>query len=171
MHTSGTKLTAESLRYAHSFKHAVLTDPAMDAYTINHPAYPKEPFAYIYSNPSKISLNISGTGLSPEAFCDKLLNHYGIYINRSDKDSVLLNFHIGINASAFDHLLYALKEIGRHAKTKKVSLNLQPESISQSYIISYPPGVPLVVPGEQLNQRHCEVIEAMRHSGKLVIQA
>lgn len=97
----------------------------------------------------------------------KLLCNENIYVKRFINNVLLFNFHIGINEQAVSSLLQALNSISQeiykqdHSKTE----------VSSKFIIPYPPGVPLVFPGEIIDDEIRNKIHEYRKNGFLIIAA
>jgi arginine/lysine/ornithine decarboxylase len=92
-----------------------------------------------------VSLNVSELVASALEIRDHLYARHGIYVNRITKTSLLFNFHIGIDRHVVEELLAALRKLQR---------NLVPDwslgGTTESFIVPYPPGVPLILPGEEV---------------------
>ncbi|MCR1895966.1 aminotransferase class I/II-fold pyridoxal phosphate-dependent enzyme [Ligilactobacillus murinus] len=67
----------------------------------------------------------------------------GIYISRFCDRYFLLNIHIGVTKKDIDRLYGAMKTLDNIKNADKKSLE---------YVIPYPPGVPIVVPGEKVDK-------------------
>jgi len=121
--------------------------------------------SFVKQDPCKLSINIES--LNMEA-CDVqvyLFREYGVYINRFTKHSILLNFHIGINESAVNAILTGLAELQRQQVTKAIKKNH-----SGCFVIPYPPGVPLLVPGELITETIQAQIETVRNTGVALLK-
>lgn len=55
------------------------------------------------------------------------------------------------------------------AKTKKVRVDKSLGAVSGSYVIPYPPGIPLIVPGERINKEAINLVETYKKQGLKVI--
>jgi len=121
---------------------------------------------HIHHDPTKVMLNIEGLGNSPE-IKNKLLRE-NIFIKRVLKNHILLNFHIGINKEAVSALTNALLSI---SNTSTKNINIELNSISEKFIIPYPPGVPIVFPGDKINSEMKQRIKKYEDSGLLIISA
>ena len=89
-----------------------------------------------------------------------LFREHGVYVNRFTNHSILLNFHIGISQSAVDAILTGLAELQRKQVAKAMKKNH-----SGCFVIPYPPGVPLLVPGELITEAIQAQIEAIQNAG------
>ena len=65
-------------------------------------------------DPTRLTLYVAETGVSGDAFkVDALMDRFGIQVNKTATNSVLLMTNIGTTWSAIDNLLAALREIAR----------------------------------------------------------
>lgn len=169
MKAEGARLTRESMRAVSSFREALATDPSLAVYSIDRGPLPQNPFPYAAHHPAKLSLNVSGTGLTPAEVCERLFSLHGLYISRMTQSSVWLHFHIGIGTLAVERLLDGLREIAQRRGAAATQFSVSPDSISQSLIVPYPPGVPIIVPGEKVEAGMCQKIESEKRAGTPVI--
>jgi len=120
---------------------------------------------HIHYDPTKVIVDVSSIGTGAEI--KNMLSEEKIYAKRFINNSVVFNFHIGINNEAVSTLLKAFE---------KISLNKNKENhfeslISDKFIIPYPPGVPLVFPGDIINKELKDKINKFRKAGLLIISA
>jgi arginine/lysine/ornithine decarboxylase len=163
MGLEGEDLMARATELAATFRKQIIELLGPDA--VNAGAYPADQFQYSHSDPTKVSINIDSLGISPSEFKEILFSEYDIYVNRITEGSVLFNFHIGIDDNAAQHLFGAIQAISAKQKTT-------PElARSEGFIIPYPPGVPLVVPGQQITTAIQRKIETIQRSGVHVFYA
>ena len=132
---------------------------------INETMPPANPFVYAHNDPTKVSINVDELGISAYDVKDKLFLNHGIYVNRITDTSLLFNFHIGITAGATENLLRALQDIGLASEQWPSFTN------SENFIISYPPGVPIIVPGDAITPEIQKYIRKMKRSGAHVFYA
>lgn len=85
-------------------------------------------------------IDVSALGTGQEI--KTLLSEHDIYLKRFINNFILLNFHIGINREAIRCLLSSLTKISKDNKNNK-----EENAVANKFIISYPPGVPLVFLG------------------------
>lgn len=161
MKMSGTTLLERTTALAESFCAQVQTDENLSSYTINSFKFPRAPFTYASADPTKVSLNISGLDTPASELKDLLYSKYGIYISRVTNDSILLNFHIGISSDAVNKLLDALRNI----QSDNASRWTESAAASDSYVIPYPPGVPLIVPGEHVTPLIRKKLNTIKRAG------
>lgn len=73
---------------------------------------------------------------------------------------MLINFHIGIDDRQVDLLLDALRELQKRFNPSWLS-----KGVSDSFIVPYPPGVPIIAPGEIISEKHRTQIRDIARSG------
>lgn len=164
MQAEGEALTARANMLAERFR-TILEDCSILSTSLQKEAsFPDEPIQYAHVDPTKVSVNMEAIGLSAAEVKEKLFQEYGIYINRNTDTSLLLNFHIGVKEQCVTNLLQALREITSVGKWLH-------DASSTSFIIPYPPGVPLVVPGETITPAIEKQIRVIQRSGAHVFYA
>ncbi|EAQ63323.1 probable lysine decarboxylase [Marinomonas sp. MED121] len=107
---------------------------------------------YLTTDPTKLWITCKSHLFNGEKIREHLFNNYGIYISRYFKNSFLLNFHYGVNDEIVEHLINSLLLMDRRIHTKNEKLDLSIGDVSESFFILYPPGIPVLKPG----QRVCE---------------
>ena len=71
-------------------------------------------------DPTRLTLYVAETGVSGDAFkVDDLMDRFGIQVNKTATNSVLLMTNIGTTWSAIDNLLAALREVARNLDEQK----------------------------------------------------
>lgn len=120
---------------------------------------------HIHYDPTKVMLDVSSLGNG--AKIKKLLCEENIYVKRFINNVLIFNFHIGINDQAVSSLLHALNKISQEQYKEH---NPKTE-VSTKFIIPYPPGVPLIFPGEIINDKIRNKIQEYRKNGFLIIAA
>ncbi|WP_027400371.1 aminotransferase class I/II-fold pyridoxal phosphate-dependent enzyme [Anaerovorax odorimutans] len=146
---------------------------------------------------TKINLNMSGAGLSGAELEKILIEDYGIYTELVTGDVLMAMSGIGNIKQDYEKLAKALEEISykyykiKNEKNndKKRKLNLPKQAklfdipkekkkikledaegyLCASSIIPYPPGIPILCPGELIEKGVIEYIKALRFSGEKVI--
>ena len=165
MQQEGEVLMARASELAARFREEVRDCLSNTGIGLNEASVASSPIPYAHADPTKVSINVSELGMSASEIRDILFSKHGIYVNRITEASLLFNFHIGIDASSVDQLLQALRDIS--AKTRQwPSLNC-----SEKFIIPYPPGVPLVVPGEPITEAIQKQIRDIQRAGVYVFYA
>ncbi|AKJ30811.1 ornithine decarboxylase [Caldimonas brevitalea] len=165
MQAEGWELRKEARHLAESFKHEIITNPQFQSLSIDLPMVPRSAASHVIHDPTKIPLNTERLAISTEEIKDYLFLHHGIYVNRITEKSMLLNFHIGITKEATVALLAALSDLLHQEGMSAQAVT------STDYIIPYPPGVPLIVPGDQITAETHREIDNIRKRGILVFNA
>jgi arginine/lysine/ornithine decarboxylase len=166
MEDVGLRLVRTATANAGRLMDAVARDPGLSHYRVNAFTPPSTPFAYAVTDPTKVSLDVSELGTSASEIRELLYSRHGIYINRVTETSLLLNFHIGVGRAHLVELLSALRDIQAELVPEWLSA-----STSGAFIIPYPPGVPLAVPGEEITPGMRSAICDVRRSGVRVFAA
>lgn len=153
----------------------------------------------IYSyDPTKLVVRVSDTGWSGFEFYDRLRAEYGIDGEFADLRHVIFSITLGDTEASLGKLLAALRCLaqtssGKQAIVSEVDLPTGlPEmvmtprdayytpshpvafaaavgQISAENLIPYPPGIPLVVPGERIEAIHLEYLTYIRSMGGGVV--
>lgn len=160
MATEGRALTERCVRLATLVAATIRTDPALNGFVVNDSALSPAVAAYARIDPTKLSLNVSRLPARPTEVRDLLHREHGYYVNRYTATSLLLNFHIGIDDDDVEGLLAALRSV-----QATILAQAGRTRISTSFLIPYPPGVPLVVPGEEVNADVMRRLNTLRSSG------
>jgi len=147
---------------------------------------------------TKINLSMGELGVTGAQLDQILLKDYNIYIELFTGDWIMAMSGIGNTKSDYDRLADALEEISRKAgksgagagaksgssalippkqavmfeiptAKKRVRLTESEGLICGSSIIPYPPGIPLLCPGERIEADAIAYVQAMRDMGEKVI--
>jgi len=144
---------------------------------------------------TKLNFSLGGLGLSGGELEDILIEKYGIFIELFTGDLVMCMTGIGNTKNHIVRLIDALSEISAERKAgtvksvkrssltvpkqaelfdipkykRKVPLACAEGLICASSIIPYPPGIPLVCPGEKLDAETVAYIIKLRELGEKVI--
>ena len=156
MAAEGKALMARATSLAQNFRQevrALLGDAA-----VNTDTFDPNTFQFSHADPTKVSVNTEALAISARDVKEMLFSKHGAYVNRITDSSMLFNFHIGIDAVAAQALIDALKEIATYCIAPLISL-------SEGFIIPYPPGVPLVVPGQQITAAIQHQIKNIQRNG------
>ncbi|CAK3293644.1 Lysine decarboxylase [Vibrio crassostreae] len=105
---------------------------------------------YLIQDPTKLWITCTTKLLSGAKIREILFNKYGIYVSRYSHNSILLNLHQGISNELISLLINALYEIEKKYKTKNNLLNINVGDIASSFYILYPPGIPILTPGQKI---------------------
>lgn len=145
-------------------------------------------------DPSKLILSVRDTDMTGQELYDILLSRYGLQMEMASGFYVTAMTSIMDRKEGFDRLAEALlavdgtlgskkdasgdfiKRVYRENEKKmeiadavdggvrKVSLDQAEGKIAAEYVYLYPPGIPMLVPGEQITG---QVVENMKNCGKL----
>ncbi|MDD2497717.1 MAG: aminotransferase class I/II-fold pyridoxal phosphate-dependent enzyme [Desulfitobacteriaceae bacterium] len=138
-------------------------------------------------DPAKITVNVAELGMSGYQMESLLRSRYQIQVELSDLYNVIFLITVGDNRGTIGKLLTALKEISLNSaldkvirylpplpkipeveisprdafyhKTKAVPFEESAGEISAEGIMAYPPGIPLICPGEKITQ---EIVDYVR---------
>jgi arginine decarboxylase len=171
-------------------------------------------------DPTRLTLNISKTGLDGSSFRQLLMSRYDIQVNKTSRHTVLFLINIGATQATVDYLLQVLQEMASHFQQQRRQLLAAPAQptvalpekrifhpaylpfsnaqfhasdlrrayyegadeslvtyvplssqtlaqvaagrqwVSASFVTPYPPGFPVVVPGQIIT---LEIIEYFQH--------
>ncbi|MFA1563116.1 aminotransferase class I/II-fold pyridoxal phosphate-dependent enzyme [Aliivibrio fischeri] len=106
---------------------------------------------YLIPDPTKLWITCTTKLLSGVKIREILFNKYGIYISRYSHNSILINLHHGVSNELIYLLIDALCEIDKKYKIKNNSLNISVGDVASCFYILYPPGVPILTPGQTIS--------------------
>lgn len=141
-------------------------------------------------DPTKLTINVTKTGLSGYQIEDILAKEYNIQVDCADIFNLIAIMGIGSDLSDVKMLVNALTDIDKKykgyqqnwslqipslttemvmmprdiflsAKTKRVSLSKSVGQISAQTLTPYPPGIPILIPGERITKEICEYLMDM----------
>ena len=121
---------------------------------------------YIVIDETKVWLDISDLKITGYELRKILYENHNIYINRYTETSALFNVHFGITRQNIERLIQSLVSIEK--KYQLSTTQLSENCISEFFIISYPPGVPIIVPGERISKIRLQKIKSCIRSGALI---
>jgi arginine decarboxylase len=146
-------------------------------------------------DPTKLVVRVRETGLSGFQFYDRLRYDHGIDGEFADRSHVIFSITMGDTEASVEKLLRALRSMARcaaadapaaeaevslptglpamamtpreayYAASRPVSFDEAAGHISAENLIPYPPGIPLVVPGERIEQVHLDYLRYIRSIG------
>ncbi|MET7484781.1 arginine decarboxylase [Streptomyces sp. NPDC005538] len=161
--TEGEQLLDRSLNLARTLRAELATDPRLSAYRALGPeGHLTDPGLLVSDDPTRVLVDISALGITAADFRRMLFDEYALYVARESGDAVLFHVHIGVDEATLLRLLDALRTIQRTYRTASEALA---QGTSDHFIIAYPPGIPITVPGERLCDRTLDRIGALRSSG------
>jgi arginine/lysine/ornithine decarboxylase len=138
---------------------------------------------------TKLGINVSGMGLTGFEVYDLLIEHYNIQLELADMYNVLAIISLGDDKNSVGQLVEALRDIqekfskdqGMHydyimhipelvvspreafyARKKKVSVYEAVGEVSGESIMIYPPGIPIVSPGERITAEIVDYLLLLR---------
>jgi arginine/lysine/ornithine decarboxylase len=148
----GKDLITRALRRADRVRLQIQSDPQLASYFINESLEYLDEWTRI--DPLRLSINCSRVCDDPKSLKTWLFDRSNVYINYATPTSVLLNIHIGITDEAVDQLLDGLRTfaVERATEDSAAAVGHPDGAVADAYIIPYPPGRPIVVPGEALSK-------------------
>jgi len=141
---------------------------------------------------TKLSVHTLKTGLAGIEVYDILRDEYDIQIEFGDLGNILAYFSIGDRLRDVERLVGALAEIWRkyrrdgsdlmsqeyispevvlspqqafYADKESLPLRQTPGRICSEFVMCYPPGIPILAPGERITERILDYIEYAREKG------
>lgn len=142
-------------------------------------------------DPTKIVVNVRALGLSGYEVEKILRQKYGIQVELSDLFNIIALVSIGDNEETMNSLVAALTDIAEskaimnvvkyysqvpsipesvvsprtayYADTRVLALEDAEGEISAEIIMAYPPGIPIVCPGERLTREVIEYVNVLRN--------
>ncbi|MDE9483810.1 hypothetical protein [Xenorhabdus bovienii] len=103
-------------------------------------------------DPTKVWIKINDNIFSGSQIRNILFDDYGIYLSRFNKSSILFNFHYGITEKCVQGLMDALSSIERKHLISNFKISLEENKKYYGFIIPYPPGIPLLIPGQEISE-------------------
>ncbi|MGI9862398.1 aminotransferase class I/II-fold pyridoxal phosphate-dependent enzyme [Moorella naiadis] len=144
-----------------------------------------------YLDPTKITVNVQGLGMSGYEMENLLRQEYKIQVELSDLYNVLLLVSIGDNEETAGRLVAAFKAIAEersrkniirfcpplpaiprmaalpreafYSQTRSLELEQAEGEISAEAITAYPPGIPLVCPGEVITREIIDYVTLLKN--------
>lgn len=147
-------------------------------------------------DPTKIVIDVTGTGMNGFAAASWLKTHQKINVELADHRRIVCSLTIGDTPASAKMLIEALRALSTNKDNTSPSgsfslpavppMDLLPRAALQArtevvstadalgrtcaeYVIPYPPGIPIVVPGEQLTQAVLHAIEGFRKAGSKIV--
>lgn len=141
---------------------------------------------------TKLSVNTLDVGLAGIEVHDLLRDKYDIQVEFGDLGNILAYLSVGDKAKHIERLISALSDIRRlykrerkglweseyispevvyspqtafYAKKESVPLEYCAGGISGEFVMSYPPGIPIVAPGERITSNIIEYIRYAKEKG------
>ncbi|HPB16652.1 MAG TPA: aminotransferase class I/II-fold pyridoxal phosphate-dependent enzyme [Clostridia bacterium] len=144
---------------------------------------------------TKLSINTSGVGLAGIEVFDLLRDEYDIQIEFGDLENILAYISVGDSDKNIEQLIGSLSEIRRRYKkartsslkheyinpvvemspqdafyAKKISMDIRKTAgeICGEFVMAYPPGIPILAPGERITEQIIDYIIYAKEKGSLI---
>jgi arginine/lysine/ornithine decarboxylase len=167
MSDDGATIMQGCITLADQLRSSIESDPDFSLLTINTTHIPELARSYVGLDQTKVSINVSRLSATPPEIKQRLFQEFGIWVNRCTTSSILFNIHIGIDAAAIDRILAALRMMVREEIDKQAPTDSD-YPLATHFVIAYPAGVPIVVPGERMTSTIVGRIQAARQAGSTV---
>lgn len=134
----GEALVDRSLRLAERIREIARTTPGLAVHQ------PVATLGGAYAlDPMKVHVDL-GSPERAHAARRELFEEYGVFVSRQDGPTLLFTVHVGVTPEQVDVLAEAIAAV---CGTEEPPVG---EAQEGRYVIAYPPGIPLQVPGERL---------------------
>jgi len=136
MSLEGYSLVQQSIELAQKFRERVSQSRSLKKYfkvLTAQQLIPKElcvDSSQVFLDPTRVTLDISATGIDGSNFRQLLMTQYDIQINKTSRNTILFIVNIGVKQSGIDYLLQSLKQISHqlttnvHIESKSASVDL-----------------------------------------------
>ena len=136
MSLEGYSLVQQSIELAQQFRERVSQSRSLKKYfkvLTPQQLIPKElcvDSSQVFLDPTRVTLDISATGIDGSNFRQLLMTQYDIQINKTSRNTILFIVNIGVKQSGIDYLLQTLKQISHqlttnvHIESKSASVDL-----------------------------------------------
>lgn len=115
---------------------------------------------WVVSDPMVLVLDVVPERFSAKELQLRLARDYGIYLARTTGGGVVMRVHIGVTSECSRTLLKVLEDMSQ-LDTKAAAS----EREGEKFLVAYPPGIPLLVPGEQPPHDYDERTRELRLAG------
>ncbi|MFF8847599.1 arginine decarboxylase [Streptomyces sp. NPDC015127] len=160
----GERLLRRSIDLAHTVRHEIDTDEKLSAFEVLGPdRHLLDSSMLVADDPTRVMISLKNLGISASDFRRQLFEEHDLYIARECGDAILLHLHIGVDEKAVQRLLQAMRTI--QGNRRRASSAFSGGTCDQ-FIIAYPPGVPIAVPGEHLDEGRQRLIASLRTQGR-----
>lgn len=154
----GAALVERSICHAEQLRRHVAEDERLAGFAAAAPPGDGDP--WIIPDPTKIMLEADPGLIEAGELRIRLARDYGLYVARVAGQAILVNLHMGVTADVFRQLVTALREIATSA-----SAAVLPGRPDAGFLIAYPPGIPLRVPGQEPGSEGELRLAALRENG------
>ncbi len=165
MTVEGEALARRAFQLAQSFKERIMQGTAWSCYDICQMPDTSATQDYVRQDPCKVSIDVQALGLPASEVRDYLFHEHGIYLNRITRHTLLLNFHIGIRSEAVEATLEGLSALQRNQMAR-----IKEQVVCDRFVIPYPPGVPILVPGDVITAEIRDRMEVIRKTGIALLE-
>lgn len=145
---------------------------------------------------TKLGVNVSEIGLTGFEVYDLLRDEYNIQVELGDVNNILAIVSIGDDKESVDKLINSLKDISKKYKGTKIEIDKTPilenpelvlaprdayytskkevpweqseGLISGEFVMAYPPGIPIIVPGEKITKHMISYVEVLKRQKTLI---
>lgn len=184
----GEGMVDKALLVADSLRERILNDERLSQYALVDDSFIADDMReYVQLDPLRIPVDMSKLGVSPKMFKDFAFHEHGVYINRHTHTAFLINVHLGVRPEHADKLLHAMIDFQQRvlagdvqnesaewiqndlAEYYEVKEKLKNGEVIDSFVIPYPPGVPVLVPGEVSDPSLLHDLQEIEASGVDII--
>lgn len=145
-------------------------------------------------DPSKITINVTRTGLSGYEIEEILNEEYKVQVDCADLFNLVAIMGVGTDEDDVNRLINALKDIDKKyhgestnwklqipslasemvlnprevilsASSREIPISESKEYISAQILCPYPPGIPILLPGERITQEIIDYIQDLKNRG------
>lgn len=141
----GEALVERSMESARVLRTALENDTRLSGFVLGEP--PAGAQAGLLSwDPTKVLIDLSEAalklGVTRQEMRSRLFRDYGLYFSRVSNHGMLANMHIGVTPETVSRLLASLRGMSDAFCARRASRS------GGRFLIAYPPGIPLALPGE-----------------------
>jgi len=188
MTLKGKKLLSETLRLVRWAREEINRIPGLFAFGPNMVG---KPGCYAFDE-TKLGIHVAGLGLIGYQVEEILRHRFNIQVEMSDLHNILAIITIGDRESQLRQLTSALQQLAAEADhqktpfyfeippspemivsprdafyspTKSISLKCAAGEIAAEMLMAYPPGIPVILPGERISADMIEYIRFLKSQG------
>jgi arginine/lysine/ornithine decarboxylase len=154
VHEAGSRLQ-RAIDLAARLRERISTDPSLRRYDVAHGLAA----SCIVDDPTKVLIDVDPTLMPATELAVVLYRDFGIYLARTVGPGLLVNVSISSSDQAVEHLVGALRSISASTPTANGRTG------AASFVIAYPPGVPIVVPGEEITPETERLLDDLAADG------
>jgi arginine/lysine/ornithine decarboxylase len=171
----GAERIEKALSFAETIRTAIATDPRLTGYGVNDS--PSLRARDVLIDPLRVSIHVGGQVGSSHALKRFLIEEFDVYVNHVTATSCLFNIHLGVSEPSVHRLLMGLREFAspfaphenRMARRagRRAALSA---GRSDRFLIAYPPGIPLAVPGEMVTGEILGLADRLHAAGVEIVR-